>query len=392
MTSSQWPASSVRSCRAVRRPATSATSLRADDVRRHQSGGRGRPGGRCPAGAAGWGRRSRSAPSSELLPRDPQDRLDRPVHVGLGGRPVRDRDPHQAAAVPGGAAHPAGAVALDRGDRSRSVRASSPKPTSTWLSTTSLAISQPAGGQPVGEPPRQRAAAVDQVGDARRGRAPGSPPTPRSRAPAATSSSTQVAHARGRRSGAHQVRRGVRRRGRRARRGGDTIANAASYGTFSHLWRVGAPRVGELDAVVRGAGTPGWRPPRGRTRRPRAPSRRRSCTSSQAARRSSQAPVFTLPDCRHTMTGPAGRRRAPRRSASTSMAPLASVSHELEAAVAEPEQPQRPVDRRVPLGVRDDPHPRRAVQAVARDVPARGGQHVVAAGGEPDRCSPPGCR
>src|SRR4051812_24647308 len=46
------------------------------------------------------------------LPGATEYRRHRAVDVVLGGRPVRDRDAHVAAAAPGGAAHPARAVAL----------------------------------------------------------------------------------------------------------------------------------------------------------------------------------------------------------------------------------------------------------------------------------------
>src|SRR5664279_6367263 len=41
-----------------------------------------------------------------------EDGLNRSVHVGLVGRPVRHRDAHRCLAVPGRAAHPAGALPL----------------------------------------------------------------------------------------------------------------------------------------------------------------------------------------------------------------------------------------------------------------------------------------
>src|SRR5512140_3027205 len=46
----------------------------------------------------------------------PKDRLDRPIDVRLGRPPVRNRDSHRGEAVPGRAAGPHRAVALNRGN------------------------------------------------------------------------------------------------------------------------------------------------------------------------------------------------------------------------------------------------------------------------------------
>src|SRR5215211_2327497 len=95
----------------------------------------------------------------------PPDRLDRTVDVGLGRRPVGDGDPHQPPAVPGRAAHPAGALALDALD----------------YPVGALVVAEPHqdlvehdvvrdrdttdSAQLLGEAPRERAAALDQVGE-----------------------------------------------------------------------------------------------------------------------------------------------------------------------------------------------------------------------------------
>ena len=62
--------------------------------------------------------------------------------------------------------------------------------------------------------------------------------------------------------------------------------------------------------------------------------------------------------------------------ASGSIAPAGVAGTSLERAFAQPEQPKRAVDRRVPLRAGQDPHTRRAMQAVAPDVPAAPLQHL----------------
>src|SRR5262245_63128845 len=52
----------------------------------------------------------------DAAPQRAGDRLDRAVDVLERGLPVRDRDAHAAPAIPRGGAHPARALALDRGD------------------------------------------------------------------------------------------------------------------------------------------------------------------------------------------------------------------------------------------------------------------------------------
>ena len=66
----------------------------------------------------------------------------------------------------------------------RSVRASSPKPTSTWLRTTSLTTSAPPAASPSANRSSQAAAPVDEVGDALRDPARAGPPTRRNPVPA----------------------------------------------------------------------------------------------------------------------------------------------------------------------------------------------------------------
>ena len=306
----------------------------------------------------------------------PQDRRDRTVDVLLGRRPVRDRDPHQPSAVPGRAAEPAGALALDALD-DRSVRASLPKPTSTWLRTTSLTTSAP----PASSPSAKRRASAQQ-----RSTRSATPSRPSSRRAAQTAkplarlddSGHQVAQRRRRPALPGEVGRGVGQRGRRAPGGWAQMAKPQSYGHVEPLVAVARPRVGEARRRRPGVPARGWPPPRGRRRRRRAPTRRGVGPRAQAARRSSHAPVLTLPACRHTIVGPGSRagqhggqvghvdgavgvgRRPPRRRR------------------AEPDQPQGPVDGRVPLDAGHHPHAaaRRARPSRSTSQPSRG-QDVV---------------
>src|SRR6201747_1077869 len=117
-----------------------------------------------PVREGGWGR-EREGWESEG-PGCPQDRLRRQIHILFGRRPVRDRDPHRRLAVPGGAAEPAGAVLLDAGDDFTGplIRGE----TDQDLVQHHVVEDLDAGlsSQPVGEAPRQGAAAVDEVGGA----------------------------------------------------------------------------------------------------------------------------------------------------------------------------------------------------------------------------------
>ena len=79
--------------------------------------------------------------------------------------------------------------------------------------------------------------------------------------------------------------------------------------------------------------------------------------------------------------------RRPRRTGGEHPAQVGDVDravrvrrHLLDGGRAQAQQPQRAVDRRVPLGPGHDPHLRRADQPVPLDVPARPGQDVVPAG------------
>ena len=65
--------------------------------------------------------------------------------------------------------------------------------------------------------------------------------------------------------------------------------------------------------------------------------------------------------------------------------PLGVGRHRLEGAGAQPQQAQRPIDRRVALRVGDNPHRRSAQQSMLLDVPAGIGQHVVTSRGERHR-------
>ncbi len=128
----------------------------------------------------------------------------------------------------------------------RPSRVVAPKRSSTWLSTTSLSTSMPSGRDPLGEPPRERAAALDELRDARAAeraqrrvdREPaGRAATPRG--PSRSSSArSRRAHEVG---GGHAHRRGV----------GGAVADrddAAVVGHVEPLVAVGRPRVGVAGA------------------------------------------------------------------------------------------------------------------------------------------------
>ena len=238
----------------------------------------------------------------------------------------------------------------------RSVRSSAPKPTSTWLSTTSLATSAPPAVERVGEPAGQAAAPLDQLGDA---------------VPAQLAQRRPDRETPGPAGGLEREVRGAGRDPVEPTRYAavyDTAATCTSgsraedepavVGDVEPLVPVAAPRVGQLDAVDQVPRCSGWRRPTARTRRRRAPSAPCRRARSQAARRSSQAPVFTLPACRQTIVGPAGPAASTRARSPTSIAPLASAATGSTDAGAEAEQPQRPVDGGVPLAAGDHPDPR----------------------------------
>src|SRR6266545_1831503 len=90
------------------------------------------------------------------------DRVHGAVDVGLGGGPVRDRDAHEASPPPRGAAHPAGAVALDSFDHpvGASIIAESDEHLVQHHGVGDVGAT---GGQPVGEPTSQPTAPLDQI-------------------------------------------------------------------------------------------------------------------------------------------------------------------------------------------------------------------------------------
>ena len=170
----------------------------------------------------------------------------------------------------------------------------------------------------------------------------------------------------------------------RARRVG-AEREAESYGTLSHLCPSQRPRVGELDAVDQVPRCAGL----AAAHSPNAPS---TCTHPPCRVRERRRPRAGRRRRRCSRCRPAGRRWSgrPGRAPSTSRE-VADVDravgvgrHRLDDVGAEAEQPQRPVDGGVPLVAGDHPDRRRAEQAVALDVPAGLGQHVVPGGGEAD--------
>ena len=94
--------------------------------------------------------------------------------------------------------------------------------------------------------------------------------------------------------------------------------------------------------------------------------------------------MLTLPACRQTIVGPAGRAASVRSRSATSIAPLRSAATGSSVPSPRPEQTQRAVDRGVALLAGDDTDRGAADQPVALDVPADVGEDVVAPGGEAD--------
>jgi hypothetical protein len=150
---------------------------------------------------------------------------------------------------------------------------------------------------------------------------------------------------------------------------------------------VARPRVGELGAVDEvGAGGRGGRP---------QPERAVDMHPGAvlAAERDGRAQVVTGAGV--DVAGLQAQDRRPGRACGERSVQVGEVDRAvrvgcdgLDRGLAEAEQARGPVDRGVPLGARDDPHPRRAGQSVALDVPPCGPQHVVAGGGQPDGVGP----
>ena len=169
-------------------------------------------------------------------------------------------------------------------------------------------------------------------------------------------------------------------------------AKAESYGTLSHLCAVAAPGVGQLDAVDQvpgGRAGRGPQPERAVHVRPAAVRVHELAGRAQVVAGAGVHVAGLQADDRRRRGSPA-RARAAR--SPTSIAPFGVGRDRLDDVGAEAEQPQRPVDRGVPLRAGDHPDPRRAEQARALDVPAGLGQHVVPGARRARRCSPPGRR
>ena len=134
------------------------------------------------------------------------------------------------------------------------------------------------------------------------------------------------------------------------------------------LVRVGRPRVGALDARDEVREAPATPPPRARRRRPRAARRRAACAASAISASGSKAPVLTLPACAQTIVGPSpSRARGAQRSGAH---PSLLVCRD-DLGRAEPEQPQRAVDRRVASRAGHHARSRGApIRPPALDVPA----------------------
>ena len=262
-----------------------------------------------------------------------------------------------------------------------SVVSSSSKRNRTWFSTTSFRTSQP------GSSAIAAANCVRRRSSARRGRrrpsarASAAPRRPRSRARAARTRASSPSASRaaplardevlGREPHRRAVRVGVR-----------DEREPAVVRDVQPLVRVGRPRVGALDAARRGGASSATPPPTARTRRRRAARRpavprsvrdlaerieRRRCSPRRPARRRSSARA---------------RPRAPPRARPAASGPASSTSTRRIAAAAEPEEPQRAVDRHVLAAPDDDADRRRAGEPVALDVPADAPEHVVPRRGE----------
>src|SRR5690606_12366392 len=187
----------------------------------------------------------------------------------------------------------------------------SPKLTSTWLSTTSLHTSNPAAVSPSAN---RRASAQH------RSTRSATPDRPSSRRAAHT------ANPRARRddSAVKSARVGSPPDPTRYEAeydiaaawtsGREQNAKPQSYGTLSHLCPSHAHESASSTPSTRWrvAGLAAAHSPKAPSTWTHAPC---SCATSQPRRRSSHAPVLTLPACRHTMVGPAGPAASCRASA-----------------------------------------------------------------------------
>ena len=103
---------------------------------------------------------------------------------------------------------------------------------------------------------------------------------------------------------------------------------------------------------------------------------------SQISPTGSTAPVLTLPTWAQTIAGPAASASRSRSAAGHHPALVVGGDRD-DRAGAQAQQPDRPVDRDVPLLPDQHPQPRRAGQPVRLDVPARPAQDLVPPGGQP---------
>ena len=223
-------------------------------------------------------------------------------------------------------------------------------------------------------PPRRRNHARGATPPARTGTARG--PRPASRTTSARSSLPRAPPGRGR----------TRPRSRTAR--------SATCGSRSPTSRRGRRR-------RPGAAATGSPPPTGRTRRRRAATRRTSRSVGDLAERVERAAVHVA-----RLRADDRRALAVRQRLRQRLRPASGPRRRPGSArgAPRPEVAQRQVDRRVRLLAGEHAHPRRALQAVALDVPAGALQHRVprrrkagevrhlGAGGEAERRRPPAAR
>ena len=249
--------------------------------------------------------------------------------------------------------------------------------TSTWFSTTSFRISQPGElRERVREAARARAAALDEVGDAR----------PAERAERRVDGEAACAArelgrpvdlvASARRSAATRYSAVTPHRGA-VGVGVRDEREAAVVRDVEPLVRVGRPRVGLARRRRRGGGARATRRPTARTRRRRAarrPARARSvgdlARSGRTRRCSRRRPA------RRRSSGRSIAASAVARARPRACGPASSAGDGDDRAAAEPEQPQRAVDRDVALRAGEHADRRRAGEAVALDVPADALEHA----------------
>ena len=330
------------------------------------------PAGRSCSGAAVRAVRARaSAPRSGSAAR-----------VGLGRGAVGHRYAHQPPSPPGGAAHPAGAVALDGGDDAIGPLVVT-EADQHLVEHHLVGDGDPVqGAQALGEAPGQLAAALDEQGHAPTAqlgqRGPGrEPPGPPGR----------LGHEVG--GGPHrpapvpdQVGGGEGHRGRV----GPGVGAEHVAGVVGHvqpLVAVGGPRVGLLDPR-------GQMPGRGARRGPEPEGAvdvdpRPVLVSGLAGQGQVVAGARVHVHGLHANDGGPGRSRVqgPHQHGRVDGAVRAG-GHLLHRPRAQSQEAQGTVDGGVPLRAGQDPYRRRTGQAPRFHVPSHAGQHVVAGRGQPD--------